>query len=242
MVRPARASGSSTCAESRRLVARARSRRDGRAVRRRAEPNPARPSRDLPVGTSGQLPPQRTAGRQKPCSKGIEHRRVSVAELPALAAFRALQDGREGRGPLVAEIPALDQGSDAGVRAGEARVDVLAVGPTRSSPCRSRSSSPVASASTRSPARSIVPTTAPQRPAGRGDRGRRRRGLPRGRPAARRRGLQVVVRRLQSPGRRRLRSGARWRRPRAARRRGRGPTGQCEAEVSGPLIRRLAAP
>ena len=62
-------------------------------------------------------------------SKGIEHRRVSPADLPdALAAFRGLHEGREGRGPLVAQMPALTRALGAGVEVGEARVDVLAAG------------------------------------------------------------------------------------------------------------------
>ncbi len=63
-------------------------------------------------------------------SKGYEHRRVSSADLPdAFAAFGQLHEGREGRGPLVAQMPALTRALSAGVAAGEARVDVLAAGP-----------------------------------------------------------------------------------------------------------------
>jgi CelD/BcsL family acetyltransferase involved in cellulose biosynthesis len=62
-------------------------------------------------------------------SKGIEHRRVSPVELPdAFAAFRELHEGREGRGQLVAQMPALTRALGAGVAVGEARVDVLAAG------------------------------------------------------------------------------------------------------------------
>jgi CelD/BcsL family acetyltransferase involved in cellulose biosynthesis len=62
-------------------------------------------------------------------SKGIEHHRVSPADLPgAFAAFRELHEGREGRGPLVAQMPALTRALSAGVAVGEARVDVLAAG------------------------------------------------------------------------------------------------------------------
>ncbi|WP_345519293.1 GNAT family N-acetyltransferase [Nocardioides conyzicola] len=58
---------------------------------------------------------------------GIEHRRVEAADLPgAFDAFRSLHAGREGRGPLVAELPTLERALVAGVAAGEARVDVLA--------------------------------------------------------------------------------------------------------------------
>jgi CelD/BcsL family acetyltransferase involved in cellulose biosynthesis len=63
-------------------------------------------------------------------SKGIEHRRVAPAELPdAFAAFRSLHEDREGRGPLLAEMPALERALTAGVAAGEVRIDVLAAGP-----------------------------------------------------------------------------------------------------------------
>jgi CelD/BcsL family acetyltransferase involved in cellulose biosynthesis len=63
-------------------------------------------------------------------SKGIQHRRVSAADLPdAFAAFRELHEGREGRGPLVAQMPALTRALSAGVAVGEARVDVLAAEP-----------------------------------------------------------------------------------------------------------------
>jgi len=52
-----------------------------------------------------------------------------MADLPdAFAAFRALHEGREGRGPLVAQIPALTRALSTGVAVGEARVDVLAAG------------------------------------------------------------------------------------------------------------------
>lgn len=62
-------------------------------------------------------------------SKGIEHRRVSEGDLPAaFAAFTSLHEGREGRGPLVAQMPTLTRALSAGVAAGEARVDVLAAG------------------------------------------------------------------------------------------------------------------
>jgi|SRR6478752_410020 len=62
-------------------------------------------------------------------SKGIEHRRISPADLPeAFAAFRELHEGREGRGPLVAQMPALTRALSVGVAVGEARVDVLAAG------------------------------------------------------------------------------------------------------------------
>jgi CelD/BcsL family acetyltransferase involved in cellulose biosynthesis len=62
-------------------------------------------------------------------SKGIEHRRVSPADLPdAFAAFRELHEGREGRGPLVTQMPALTRALAAGVAVDEARVDVLAAG------------------------------------------------------------------------------------------------------------------
>ena len=62
-------------------------------------------------------------------SKGIEHRRVSEADLPAaFAAFTSLHEGREGRGPLVAQMPTLTRALSAGVAAREARVDVLAAG------------------------------------------------------------------------------------------------------------------
>ncbi|GAA4752293.1 hypothetical protein GCM10023350_41950 [Nocardioides endophyticus] len=62
-------------------------------------------------------------------SKGIEHRQVSPADLPdAFAAFRELHEGREGRGPLVAQMPALIRALAAGVAVGEARIDVLAAG------------------------------------------------------------------------------------------------------------------
>lgn len=61
--------------------------------------------------------------------RGIEHRRVSPVELPdAFAAFRELHQGREGRGPLVAQMPALTRALSIGVAVGEARVDVLAAG------------------------------------------------------------------------------------------------------------------
>lgn len=62
-------------------------------------------------------------------SKGFEHRRVALTDLPdAFTAFLALHEGREGRGPLLAQIPALTRALSAGVTAGEARVDVLAAG------------------------------------------------------------------------------------------------------------------
>jgi CelD/BcsL family acetyltransferase involved in cellulose biosynthesis len=60
---------------------------------------------------------------------GIEHRRVAPADLgAAFGAFRSLHAGREGRGPLLAQLPALERAVTAGVAVGEARVDVLAAG------------------------------------------------------------------------------------------------------------------
>ena len=57
---------------------------------------------------------------------GITHRRVVLTDLPgALAAFRALQDDRDGRGPLLDALPTLAQALAAGLERGEARVDVL---------------------------------------------------------------------------------------------------------------------
>lgn len=62
-------------------------------------------------------------------SKGIEHRCVSPADLPdAFEAFGSLHEDREGRGPLLAQMPALTRAVTDGVAAGEARVDVLAAG------------------------------------------------------------------------------------------------------------------
>jgi CelD/BcsL family acetyltransferase involved in cellulose biosynthesis len=62
-------------------------------------------------------------------SNGIEHRRVQPADLPeAFSAFSSLHEGREGRGPLLAEMPTLTRVLATGVAAGEARVDVLASG------------------------------------------------------------------------------------------------------------------
>lgn len=70
----------------------------------------------------------RRAGRSL-AGSGIDHRRVPLAELPAaLAAFGSLHQGREGRGPLLAQMPALTRALTSGVAAGEARVDVLAAG------------------------------------------------------------------------------------------------------------------
>jgi CelD/BcsL family acetyltransferase involved in cellulose biosynthesis len=57
---------------------------------------------------------------------GVTHRRVASDGLPAaFGAFRRLQDDRDGRGPLLAELPALERALAAGDARGEARVDVL---------------------------------------------------------------------------------------------------------------------
>jgi CelD/BcsL family acetyltransferase involved in cellulose biosynthesis len=93
------------------------------------QPLPASPDTYLAGRSANFRRSVRRAGRSL-AAQGIEHRRVDLADLPAaFAAFRSLHEDREGRGPLVAELPALERGLTAGVAAGEARVDVLAAGP-----------------------------------------------------------------------------------------------------------------
>lgn len=90
---------------------------------------PAAPETYL-AGRSSNLRRSVRRAAKRLAGKGIEHRRVSSTELPeAFAAFRSLHEGREGRGPLLAQLPALARALTAGVTAGEARVDVLAAGP-----------------------------------------------------------------------------------------------------------------
>ncbi|MBB6629310.1 GNAT family N-acetyltransferase [Nocardioides sp. KIGAM211] len=57
---------------------------------------------------------------------GVVHRRATAATLSAdVASFRRLSGDREGRGPLLAELPRLERALAAGLERGEARVDVL---------------------------------------------------------------------------------------------------------------------
>jgi CelD/BcsL family acetyltransferase involved in cellulose biosynthesis len=57
---------------------------------------------------------------------GVTHRRVEPATLPAaLDAFRRLQGDRDGRGPLLDELPVLARALASGLARDEARVDVL---------------------------------------------------------------------------------------------------------------------
>jgi len=106
------------------------------ALRVVPEPLDAAPYQSLPTAPDSYLAGRsanfrrsvRRAGRSLAAS-GIEHRRVAPAGLPdAFAAFRSLHEGRDGRGALLAEMPALTRALTAGVAAGEARVDVLAAG------------------------------------------------------------------------------------------------------------------
>jgi CelD/BcsL family acetyltransferase involved in cellulose biosynthesis len=108
-----------------------------RALGAAPEPLDVAPYQSLPVapetylaGRSANVRRSVRRATKSLASKGIEHRRVALTDLPeALAAFSALHEGREGRGPLLAQIPALARALTAGVTAGEARVDVLAAGP-----------------------------------------------------------------------------------------------------------------
>lgn len=57
---------------------------------------------------------------------GVTQRRATATTLDAdLAAFRLLSGDREGRGPLLAELPRLGRALAAGLESDEARVDVL---------------------------------------------------------------------------------------------------------------------
>ncbi|MCW2794368.1 MAG: hypothetical protein JWO76_3466 [Nocardioides sp.] len=57
---------------------------------------------------------------------GVRHRRVDPAGLAeALAAFRLLQGDRDGRGPLLDQLPVLERALAVGLPLGEARIDVL---------------------------------------------------------------------------------------------------------------------
>lgn len=108
-----------------------------RALGAAPEPIDVAPYQPLPVAPETYLAGRSSNFRRgvrratrRLASNGIEHRRVAPADLPdAFAAFRALHEGREGRGPLVAQMPTLTRALSAGVAAGEARVDVLAAGP-----------------------------------------------------------------------------------------------------------------
>src|SRR3954447_14352956 len=90
------------------------------------QPLPASPETYLAGRSANFRRSVRRAGRRL-AGIGIAHHRVALADLPAaFDAFGSLQRGRDGRRPLVAELPTLARALTAGVAAGESRVDVLA--------------------------------------------------------------------------------------------------------------------
>ncbi|KQW52518.1 hypothetical protein ASC77_24385 [Nocardioides sp. Root1257] len=90
------------------------------------QPLPAAPETYL-GGRSANFRRSVRRAERRLAAAGIGHRRVPLTDLPAaFDAFATLQRGRDGRGPLVAELPTLARALTSGVAAGEARVDVLA--------------------------------------------------------------------------------------------------------------------
>jgi CelD/BcsL family acetyltransferase involved in cellulose biosynthesis len=104
-----------------------------RALARSPEPLDVAPFQALPgdgsdflAGRSSNFRRSVRKAERRLDEAGVTHRRVEPALLPAaLDAFRRLQDDRDGRGPLLEELPVLARALASGLARGEARVDVL---------------------------------------------------------------------------------------------------------------------
>lgn len=89
---------------------------------------PVAPAEYLATRSSGTRRSARRSDRRL-VEAGARHHRVPREGLAtALADFRRLHEARPDRAPLLAELPRLARALDAGLAAGEARVDVLETG------------------------------------------------------------------------------------------------------------------